>query len=84
MTRGGNRRLNSALHRIAIVQIRLDGPGRDYFRRRINGDDTRANAMRCLKRRISRKLYYGLRADYQRRLRLSAQPAADIETTSPA
>ena len=31
LNRGGNRQLNVALHRIAITQIRLDGPGRDYL-----------------------------------------------------
>jgi hypothetical protein len=27
----GNRQLNSAVHRIAVTQLRLDGPGRDRF-----------------------------------------------------
>lgn len=31
--RGGNRQLNAALHRIAVTQIRLEGPGRDYIHR---------------------------------------------------
>jgi transposase len=30
-TRSGNRRLNAALHRIALVQIGIDGPGRAYY-----------------------------------------------------
>jgi transposase len=39
LARGGNRQLNAALHRIAVTQIRLNGPGRAYYqRRRAQGD----------------------------------------------
>jgi hypothetical protein len=34
LARGGNRQLNTAIHRIALIQIRLDGPGRAYYQRR--------------------------------------------------
>jgi len=30
----GNRQINTAIHRIAVVQLRLDCPGRAYYRRR--------------------------------------------------
>ncbi|MFB1299580.1 IS110 family transposase [Mycobacterium sp. pW049] len=66
LSRGGNRQLNSALHTIAVVQIRLDGPGRAYYLRRIEEGDTKAGARRCLKRKISRTVYTRLRADYRR------------------
>ena len=37
----GNRQLNAALHRIAITQLRLPGPGQSYYqRRRARGDGT--------------------------------------------
>jgi transposase len=40
LSRGGNRQLNAALHRIAITQLRLSGPGRTYYqRRRAHGRD---------------------------------------------
>ena len=34
LTRSGNRQLNAAVHRIAVTQIRLDGPGRTYYEKR--------------------------------------------------
>jgi transposase len=38
-SRSGNRQINTAIHRIAIVQLRLKGPGREYYqRRRAEGD----------------------------------------------
>ena len=39
MTRSGNRQINVALHRIALSQIRMDGPGRAYYRKRIAAGD---------------------------------------------
>jgi transposase len=50
----------------ATTQIRLDTPGRAYYRRKIAAGKTRAEAMRCLKRRISDALYRQLRTDSQR------------------
>jgi transposase len=59
--RGGNRQLNAALHRIAITQLRLPGPGQAYYqRRRAQGDGT-GEAVRSLKRRIARAVYQRLR-----------------------
>jgi hypothetical protein len=55
--RGGNRQLNAALHRIAITQLRLPGPGQGYYqRRRAQGDGT-GDAVRARKRRIVRAVY---------------------------
>ena len=53
----GNRQLNSAVHRIAVTQLRLDGPGRDYYHKRLKAGDTRPMALRALKRRIGRAVY---------------------------
>lgn len=65
--RSGNRQCNTAIHRIALVQLRLNGPGRDYYQRRRDEGATPAAAIRCLKRRLCRIVYNRLRADYQRR-----------------
>jgi hypothetical protein len=46
-----------------VGQIRLDTPGRAYYRRKLAAGKTRAEAMRCLKRRISDALYRQLLAD---------------------
>ena len=51
------------IHIAAATQIRLDTRGRAYYRRKIAAGKTRAEAMRCLKRRISDALDRKLRAD---------------------
>ncbi len=63
LNRGGNRQLNVALHRIAITQIRLAGPGRAYLEHRQASGDTRTEAIRALRRRISDEVFRRLRAD---------------------
>ena len=63
LNRGGNRQLNAALHRIAITQIRLAGPGKTYLDHRITAGDTRTEAIRALRRRISDEVFRRLRAD---------------------
>jgi transposase len=63
MTRSGNRQLNSAIHRIAVTQIRLDGPGRQYYDKRRKSGDSSPAALRNLKRRITRVVFSRLHAD---------------------
>ena len=57
LARGGNRQLNAALHRIAVTQIRLDGPGRVYYQHRRSNGDTTMEALRALKRRLARIVF---------------------------
>jgi transposase len=65
MTRSGNRQLNTALHRIAITQIRLTGsPGHTYYRKRIASGNSSTEALRCLKRRLARIVFTRLQADH--------------------
>lgn len=53
LARGGNRQLSTAMHRIAVSQIRLDGPSRiDHQHRRKQGD-TAMDALHFLKRKIA-------------------------------
>jgi transposase len=63
LSRAGNRRMNHMIHIAAVSQIRLDTPGRAYYRRKLAAGKTRAEAMRCLKRRISDAIYRQLLAD---------------------
>jgi transposase len=63
LSRAGNRRMNHMIHIAAATQIRLDTPGRAYYLRKLAAGKTRAEAMRCLKRRISDALYRQLIAD---------------------
>ena len=53
LSRAGNRKANHVIHIAAACQIRLDAPGRAYYRRKLAAGRTRMEAMRCLKRRIS-------------------------------
>jgi transposase len=61
MTRSGNRQLNKAVHRIAVTQVRMDGPGRRYYQTRVASGHTPLGALRGLKRRIARVVYTRLR-----------------------
>jgi transposase len=63
----GNRTLNSAIHRIAITQIRDDTPGRAYFNKRVDDGDTPPKARRALKRRLCRVVFRGLTDDFRMR-----------------
>lgn len=65
-TKTGNRRMNSALHRIALTQIRCDCEGQVYYRRRRDQGDPPLKAIRCLKRRLARVVYQRLRIDETR------------------
>ena len=63
LNRGGNRRLNHALHIAAVVQYRMSGPGHDYYQRKRDAGKTHLEALRCLKRRLSDVVYRCLLAD---------------------
>jgi transposase len=63
LSRGGNRQLNVVLHRIAITQIRLGGLGRAYFEHRLAAGDTKTEAIRALRRRISDQVFRRMRDD---------------------
>jgi len=57
LSRGGNRQLNAALHRIAVTQLQRPGRGRDYIAKRLAAGDTKTEAIRALRRRISDEVY---------------------------
>jgi transposase len=57
LSRGGDRQANNALHTIAIVRARCDPETRAYLERRIAEGKTKREAMRALKRHLSRSLY---------------------------
>jgi transposase len=63
LNRGGNRQVNAALHRIAITQARTHGAGRDYLAKRIQHGNTKTEALRLLRRRLSDVVYRSLIAD---------------------
>jgi transposase len=63
LSRTGNRQLNVALHRIAITQLRLEGPGKTYIEHRRSQGNTKAEAIRALRRRISDEVFRRMRHD---------------------
>ena len=63
LSRGGNRQLNVALHRIAITQLQRPGRGREYIDHRRAAGDTKTEAIRALRRRISDEVFRRMRDD---------------------
>jgi transposase len=61
----GNRKLNNALHMVAICQARSDVRGGAYYRKKFAEGKSRKEALRCLKRRISDAVFKSLTADLQ-------------------
>ena len=58
LDRGGNRKLNCALHRIAITQGRCHPPAIAYLARRQADGKTRKEALRALKRHLARTIWH--------------------------
>lgn len=52
--------LNAALHRIALIQACLDGLGKTPYQRRLAMNDTKMDALRALKRRLTRVVFQHL------------------------
>jgi transposase len=72
LSRAGNRKANHVIHIAAACQIRLDTPGRAYYRRKLAAGKRPLEAMRCLKRRISDAIYRQLVADARAALAVDA------------
>jgi transposase len=63
LDRGGDRQLNVGLHRIGITQLQRPGPARDYVAKRMAAGDTKTEAIRALRRRISDEVFRRMRED---------------------
>jgi transposase len=63
LNRGGNRQVNAALHRIALTQARAWPQGRDHIAKRTRHGNTKAEALRLLRRRLSDVVYRSLLID---------------------
>jgi transposase len=63
----GNRKLNHAMHLIAVTQIAHDTPGRVYYDRKLAEGKTKKEALRALKRRISDAVWRQLQLDLSAR-----------------
>jgi transposase len=71
LNRGGNRQTNAALHRIAITQMRMHPDAQRFIDRRVSGGNTKREAIRALKRRLSDVVYRTMMQD--------AQPAEGVQ-----
>jgi hypothetical protein len=89
LSRAGNRRINHALHMMAVTQIRYPStPGRVYYERKRTEGKTPKEALRCLKRRLSDRVYRQLVRDAQGRTGTCGSPMTPrpmrSTSTSPA
>ena len=65
LSRTGNRQLNCVIHRIAVTQIRCCPDAQAYLKRHMSAGDSKIEALRALKRRLSDIVYRKLLADAQ-------------------
>jgi transposase len=72
LNRGGNRRLNHALHMMALSQVRCDPRARAYVDKHRAAGKSYRDAVRCLKRRLSDVVWRQMRADLAA---LTSEPA---------
>lgn len=74
LSRTGNRQINAAIHRIAVTQMRCHDDAKTYLERRLANGNTKTEALRALKRRLSDVVYRALLVDAQPTM--SMTPAA--------
>lgn len=67
LNRGGNRRVNACLHRMAVTQLRCNPRARTIYDDARRRGHTKKEAMRVLKRQLSNVVYRHMTRDLQRR-----------------
>lgn len=75
LSRTGNRQLNAAIHRMAVTQIRIHDEAKAYLERRMAMGNTKTEAIRALKRKLSDVVYRSLLADAGA---ISAAPLGEV------
>ncbi|MGH8996714.1 MAG: transposase [Acidimicrobiales bacterium] len=68
LNRGGNRRVNAVLHRMAVTQLQHEPRARAIYDNARTRGHTKKEAMRILKRHLSNVVYRQMMADLNRRL----------------
>jgi hypothetical protein len=56
--RGGNRQINATIHRIAITRLHCHPETQDYIARKRAEGKTTKDALRCLKRHLTRRVWH--------------------------
>src|SRR5665647_2849510 len=67
LNRGGDRRLNQALHMAVVVRTRMDPATKAYVERRLTEGHTKKEIRRCLKRYLARQISHPHRRHSSRR-----------------
>ena len=60
LDRGGNRQINTAIHRVAITRLRCHPETQAYIARKRAEGKTSTEAIRCLKRHLARRIWHRL------------------------
>lgn len=79
LSRAGNRRLNNALHIVALSNKRYDPRGKAYYERKLAAGKGKKGSLRCLKRRLSDVVFRALVED-----RARANPGGQMGATLTA
>ena len=58
LDRGGNRQINTAIHRVAVTRARCHPETRAYIERKRAEGKTHREALRCLKRHLARRIWH--------------------------
>ena len=63
LDRGGNRQINTAIHRVAVTRARCHPETKAYIQRKRAEGKTSTEALRCLKRHLARRIWHLLQPD---------------------
>ena len=58
LDRGGNRQINTAIHRVAVTRLRCHPETKAYIARKRAEGKTSTEAIRCLKRHLTRRIWH--------------------------
>ncbi len=58
LDRGGNRQINTAIHRVAVTRLRCHPETRAYIARKTTEGKSTTEAIRCLKRHLARRIWH--------------------------
>ena len=82
LSRHGDRQLNSALHTIAITQIRMpSSSGHRYYKTKLEEGKTPREAARCLKRRLADHLWRTMIKDERRGVDLGGHLGTTLQSS---
>jgi transposase len=62
LDRGGNRQINTAIHRVAVTRARCHPETKAYIQRKRAEGKTSTEAIRCLKRHLARRIWHLMQA----------------------